>query len=79
MKTLSLLCLDFKKMIQTLPKTAEDLLLCTVCSFQNVECVDRDCLKCGVERPVDELFIYYFILAFHSIRTCAGRRADVHA
>jgi len=42
--------------LPSLPKTAEELLGVTVCDTNNVKCADRECKKCGVEGPIDEVF-----------------------
>ena len=45
-----------KNILPEVPKYSEDLLIQTVCSFNQAKCMDRECQACGIAKPLDELF-----------------------
>ena len=55
-ENLGLLLDGLDNILSDVPKTPEDLLNTTVCSTQNVKCMDRECMHCGVEKSVNQMF-----------------------
>ena len=45
-----------KNILPNVPKSCEDLLGKTVCSLDQVKCMDRECDDCGISKPLDDLF-----------------------
>ena len=45
-----------KNILPEVPKYSEDLLVQTVCSLNQAECMDRECQACGIAKPLNELF-----------------------
>ena len=44
-----------KNILPNIPKSSEDLLHSTVCSLDQVKCIDRECNECEITKPLDNL------------------------
>ena len=45
-----------KNILPDVPKSSENLLGKTVCSLDQVKCMDRECHECKITKPLDDLF-----------------------
>ena len=54
-ENIDMLLIGLKKLLPEVPKS-EEILMQTVCSLEQICCVDRECQKCGITEPVDEMF-----------------------
>ena len=66
-----------KNILRNVPKSCEDLLSKTVCSLDQVKCMDRECDDCGISKPLDDLFTgidEHTATSYYQWETCGDGR-----
>lgn len=55
-KNINMILDGLKNVVPNIPKSCEDLLHGTVCSLDQVKCIDREWNECEITKPLDDLF-----------------------